>query len=235
MRAASWCACLIWPLAAAGAPNEIKVFTDELAAPGAHTLELHANKAASRLQLMPEYSYGAARGWELSLQLPFAYQDASVSAGGLRGELQYVAPHDASQGAYGGFNLELARMTRSGEPRFWDLEMMPILGYRSGSWHLVANPGLTLALSGTGTERKLRFAPAAKAAYSTSERNAWGLEYYLDAGPLRNWLPREQRPEALFLAWDGKVGKSDINLALGRGLTGATDRWVLKTIVEVAF
>lgn len=233
MRAAAWSACLIWPLAAAAAPNEIKVFTDELAAPGAHTLELHANKAASRLQLMPEYSYGVARGWELSLQLPFAYQDAGVSGAGYRGELQYVAPHDAEQGAYWGFNLELARMTRSGEPRFWDLEMMPILGWRSGSWHLAANPGLSLALS--GPERKLRFAPAAKAAWSSSERNAWGLEYYLDAGPLRNWLPREQRAELLFLAWDGKVGKSDINLALGRGLTGATDRWVLKTIVEFAF
>jgi hypothetical protein len=226
-------ACLIWPLAAAAAPEEIKIFTDELAVPGEHSLEVHANKAGSRLQLMPEYSYGVARGWELSLQFPFAYQDAGVSAGGLRGELQYVAPHDASQGAYWGFNLELARMARPGEPRFWDLEMLPILGYRSGSWHLVANPGLTLALS--GDERKLRFAPAAKAAYSTSEHNAWGLEYYLDAGPLRNWLPREQRAEVLFLAWDGKVAKSDINLALGRGLTGAADRWVLKTIVEFAF
>jgi hypothetical protein len=233
VRGAAWCACLLWPLAAAGAPNEIKVFTDELAAPGEQTLELHANKAASRLQLMPEYSYGVARGWEVSLQVPFAYQERSLSAAGYRGELQYVAPHDGSQGAYWGFNLELARITRSAEPRFWDLEMMPILGYRSGSCHLVANPGLTLALS--GSERKLRFAPAAKAAYSSSERNAWGLEYYLDAGPVRNWLPREQRAELLFLAWDGKVGKSDINLALGRGLTGATDRWVVKTIVEVAF
>jgi hypothetical protein len=233
VRAAAACACLIWPLAAAAAPNEIKVFTDELAAPGEHTLELHANRAASRLQLMPEYSYGAAPGWELSLQLPFAYQDASVSGAGYRGELQYVAPHDASQGAYWGFNLELGRVTRSGEPRLWDLEMMPILGYRAGSWHLAANPGVSLALS--GAERKLRFAPAAKAAYSTSERSAWGVEYYLEAGPLRNWLPREQRTELLFLAWDGKVGKSDINLALGRGLSGATDRWVLKTIVEFSF
>jgi hypothetical protein len=233
VRAAAWSACLIWPLAAAAAPSEIKVFTDELAAPGAHTLELHANKAASRLQLMPEYSYGVAQGWELSLQLPLAYQDASLSAAGYRAELQYVAPHDASQGAYWGFNLELARITASGEPRFWDLEMMPILGWRSGSWHLAANPGLTLALS--GPERRLRFAPAAKAAYSSSEKSAWGVEYYLDAGPLRNWLPRDQRAELLFLAWDGKVGKSDINLGLGRGLTGATDRWVLKTIVEFAF
>jgi len=233
VRAAAACACLVWTLAAAGAPEEIKIFTDELAAPGEHTLELHANKAASRLQLMPEYSYGVARGWELSLQLPFAYQDTTVSAGGLRGELQYVAPHDASQGAYWGFNIELGRVARSGEPRFWDLEMLPILGLRSGSWHLAANPGMSLALS--GPERRLRFAPAAKAAYSTSEKSAWGLEYYLEAGPLRNWLPRDKRAELLFLAWDGKVGKSDINLALGRGLTGATDRWVLKTIVEFAF
>jgi hypothetical protein len=50
------------------APNEIKVFTDELANLGEHTLESHVNKASSPgpkvedrenpLRIMPEYSYG---------------------------------------------------------------------------------------------------------------------------------------------------------------------------------
>ncbi len=110
---------------------------------------------------------------------------------------------------------------------------MPIFGYRAGLWHMIANPGVGLALS--GPERKLRFEPAAKIAYRAFDDSSLGLEYYLDAGPVRRWLPREQRGELLFLAWDGKAGKSDVSVALGRGLTGASDRWVLKTIFEYAF
>ena len=66
---------------ALAAPNEIKVFTDELARYREHTLEFHVNKASSAgekaedhgtpLQIMPEYSYGIRRDWELSFQLPF--------------------------------------------------------------------------------------------------------------------------------------------------------------------
>src|SRR5471030_439927 len=66
--------------AAVAAPNEIRVFTDELAADGEHTLETHVNKASragprqsgerTPLQVMPEYSYGFREGWEVSLQLP---------------------------------------------------------------------------------------------------------------------------------------------------------------------
>ena len=47
------------------APNEIKVFTDELADYRESTLETHANKASrGPLQVMPEYSYGIWRNWE---------------------------------------------------------------------------------------------------------------------------------------------------------------------------
>src|SRR2546423_5143788 len=49
------------------APNEIKVFTNELADYRESTLETHANKASrGPLQVMPEYSYGIWRNWELS-------------------------------------------------------------------------------------------------------------------------------------------------------------------------
>src|SRR3954469_12742129 len=56
-------------------PNEIKVFTDELASYRQHTLETHVNKgnASAPLQNMPECSYGIHPTWELSLQLPFAF------------------------------------------------------------------------------------------------------------------------------------------------------------------
>jgi hypothetical protein len=225
------------------APNEIKVFTDELASYGEHTLETHVNKAsragpraenrATPFQIMPEYSYGIWHNWEFSVQLPVAEQNGAFHSNGYRAELQYVAPHDGEAGFYWGVNVEARRAQRLGEPRFWASELIPILGYRQDRWHVVANPGVTLAL--TGNARKVNFDPSAKVAYRTFEKNYFGVEYYLEAGPLRRFFPREERTQTLFLAWDGKVGKSDINVGVGKGFSESSDRWVLKTIFEIAF
>src|SRR4051812_36467730 len=82
------------PPFAAAAPNEIRVFTDELARYREHTLEIHVNQASSAgskvedrsapLQIMPEYSYGILRNWELSFQLPFAVDQSSSGLDGYR-------------------------------------------------------------------------------------------------------------------------------------------------------
>ena len=218
--------------AAAAAPNEIKVFSDELALPGAHTLETHVNKAvppeggASRnpLRVMPEYSYGAAKNWELSLQLPFAAEPSGISVEGYRVEIQYVAAHDERQGFYWGFNAELARLERVGEQQIWNAELIPILGMRLERWHLIANPGFSLPLS--GSSREVSFEPSLKVAYNTSAKNHVGVEYYLEGDP---------RSSTLYLAWDGKLGRSDVNIGVGRGFSDASDRWVLKMIYEFAF
>ena len=218
---------------ASAAPSEIKVFTDELAAPGEHTLETHANKASrTPLQLMPEYSYGLRPNWEFSLQLPMSL-GADARLQGYRAELQYIAPHDGERGLYWGVNFELAHGEPPHEPSFWNAELIPIVGYRAGRWHLVANPGLDKALSGAG--RTVNWQPAAKAAYRVQGASFVGLEYYVDAGPLRHRLPAHEQDRVLYLAWDGRVGKSDFNLGVGRGMTDVADRWVVKMICEIAF
>jgi len=234
---AAWCAA---PLAALAAPNEIKVFTDELAQPGEHTLEVHANKTSSAgpradeprtpLQLMPEYSYGLAPGWEVSVQLPFSFPDREVRLEGYRAELQYIAPHHDDAGFYWGANLEIARIEKPGAPGFWSAELIPILGYRAGRWHLVANPAVERRL--TGETKTTTYTPSAKVSYLVSGRNAFGLEYYAEAP---RGSAHEEQSHMLYVAWDGKIGKSDLNIGLGRGLTDASDRWVLKMIYEIAF
>jgi hypothetical protein len=208
---------------AGAAPNEIKVFTDELAAYHAHTLETHLNKARTGpLRVMPEYSYGIWHDWEFSLQLPVAFGSHATNSEGYRAELQYVAPHDAERGFYWGLNVELARDYRVNEPHLWNMEIIPILGLRVERWHFVANPGFERALS--GQERRASATPTAKIAYRAYRRNDFGLEYYV-----------AEQSRMLYLAWDGKIGKSDINVGLGRGATSASDRWVIKAIYEVAF
>ena len=220
------------PVVAAAAPNEIKVFTDELARYREHTLEFHVNKASSAgpkaedqrtpLQIMPEYSYGLRRNWELSFQLPLAFDQGTSRLDGYRAEVQYVAPHDEDEGFYWGFNAELARNERFGEEAFWSAELIPILGYRVRRWHFVANPGVDKQIS--GSSRAANFQPAAKLAYQAFGWNEFGLEYY-----------GGDKSRVLYIAWDGKIGKSDFNVGIGRGFTDESDRWVLKMIFEFAF
>jgi hypothetical protein len=173
---------------------------------------------------MPEYSYGIWPHWELSFQLPLAEESGTVRSTGYRGELQYIAQHEAATGGYYGINFELGHLDRMGESQSWNLEVIPIAGVRRGRWHFVANPGITLPLSGAA--KKVSFDPAAKVAYRAFGRNDFGLEYY---------LAERERTRMLYFAWDGKLGKSDINVGLGRGFTDASDRWVLKAIYEVSF
>lgn len=237
------CALLFVLPAAHSAPNEIKIFTDELADYGEHTLETHVNKASraaskaknrsTPVQFMPEYSYGLWRNWEVSLQLPFAVEHDRIRTNGCRGELQYVAPHDEDTGAYWGFNIEVGNIARIGDERIWGAELVPILGWRMDRWHLVANPAVRQDLA--GSRRKVNFEPAFKAAYKVECKNYIGLEYYVDAGPLRRLLANNERSRVLYLTWDGKVGKSDINLGIGRGFTSASDEWVAKAVFEFAF
>lgn len=228
---------------AVAAPNEIKIFTDELAAYGEHTLETHVNKASragprlsgarTPLQVMPEYSYGVRENWELSLQLPVSISQTGSRLEGYRAEFQYVAPHDDDDGFYWGVNFELARIERAGESSYADFELIPILGYRKDRWHFVANPGIEKAISGaSGT---VNFQPAAKLAYGFEHKNYFGFEYFADVGPLRHRSARADQSRVLYVAWDGKIGKSDINVGVGRGLTDSSDRWVLKMIYEFAF
>jgi hypothetical protein len=201
---------LLLPSTLVAAPSEIKVFTDELAKQGEHTFETHVNKAnRGPLRFMPEYSYGIRRDWEFSLQLPAAADDGQLHMPGVRAELQYVAPHDEDEGFYWGFNVEAAKRS---------LELVPILGFRSERWHFAANPGVEKSRS------NVDFQPAAKVAYRTSAKNYFGVECF-----------GEQTHRVLYLAWDGKLGKSDLNVGVGRGLNSVSDRWVAKAVYEFAF
>jgi hypothetical protein len=228
--------------AAIGAPNEIKVFTDEITSVGETSVELHVNKGSRSgakalnrdqpLQLMPEVSYGFRKDWEISLHLPASYQNQKLRSSGQRLELQYVASHDGENGFYWGVNLELARITR-GEDAYTGIQMIPIIGWRDSFWHLVMNPALSKPI--TGSDKRLTFDPAMKVGYRAFGKNYFGFEYFEESGPVRKLLPGEQRYRMLYLTWDGKLGKSEVNLGLGRGLSAVSDRLVLKAIVEIGF
>lgn len=236
------CLCCALTGRALAAPHEIEVFTDEITGFKEHALEVHANVSRSRadataakrtvFQAMPEYSYGVARNWDVSVQLPTSHTNGAFYSNGINVELQFIAPHH-EQNFYWGFNTELRYASPVAERQFWTVEIISILGRRVGRWHGALNLGIEIPLS--GEQRTVTFEPAAMLTYAATARSSVGLEYYADLGPLRRFAPRDEQSRTVYAVWNYRGRGFDVNAGVGRGLTDSSDRWVLKTIFGFEF
>ncbi len=216
------------------------MFTDEIAEVHGISLEMITSifrppsdsvPSSNVFQEYAEYAVGIAPGIEIS-----AYAPVSSVGGHWRGEgagmmLTFIAAHDEKAGPYWGFNVDLGHLGSPGETSRWSVDARPILGLRVSGWHFTVNPAIEIPL--TGERSRVMFNPRAKAALSLDESNAVGLEYYGEAGPLRQLLPNDRRNEVACLVWDAELGKVEINMGAGTHLTESSDRWVFKLGVSV--
>ena len=62
---------------------------------------------------------------------------------------------------------------------------------------------------------------------------ALGIESYNELGTLNNLGHLSHQSEVLYGVVDTEIKYFDLNFGVGRGLTPASDRWVLKLIVGV--
>jgi len=230
------------PLGSAyAAPADMRVITDDILAPDEIGLEFQFNAAkpaasnnigqGNVLQGILEPAFGVAEHWEASLQLPVEQISGAWYGTGLNTELQYVAPHDDVDGYYWGWRGEIDFVNEVNTQKSWQSELRAILGYRVYGWHLVLNPSVTVPLS--GSDRQVTFEPSAKAVYKIGQHTDAGMEYFVEAGPISDTLPRQQRYEIPMLVMDTKSGKSDFNIGVGKGRTIATDQWVIKVIISL--
>lgn len=224
---------------APAAPEEIKVYTDEIAEQGEHALEWQTTFARSpksngpqsaTVNTMAEYAYGWRDDLEVGVQFPLARRAGAWRATGLFAEAQYIAPHETDDGAYWGVRLEAGYAAPIDEDKGWHTQLVGIFGWRSGPLSLTINPGLDIPL--TGDDRDIRFEPAAGLSWHIDKRRALGLEYFVEAGPLKKLLPRNQRSELLFLTADTKVDDVGLHFGIGKAMTDGASRRVLKFIAE---
>ena len=229
----------------AALPDEIQVYTDDLEAPGEHGVELHVNttpkgRAAPDypgevvphhgLRITPEISFGLAPRWDAGIYLPFVRSGEGADYfAGPRFRLKWLplAPPRDGNGAFAGINWELSFVQQRFEEARRTAEIRPIIGYRGSAWLLSFNPIIHTDLAG---EQKgvLTFAPAFKAARRLSHGTSLGAEYYAELGRLSHFAPRAEQSHVLYLTADTER----INFGIGRGLTAASDRWTIKTIVS---
>lgn len=224
-------------------PDEIQVYTDDLEAPGKRGIELHVNTTPSGratpaypgevvphhgLRITPEISWGLARNWDGALYLPFVRSgDGADFFAGPRLRLKWLPlkPAEGTSGPFAGINGELSFVQQRFEQARRTTEIRPILGYRSDAWLFSFNPIVTTDLAGQD-KGVLMFAPAAKLSRSLSHGTALGAEYYSELGRLSHFAPRSEQSHILYAVLDTER----VNFGIGRGLTGASDRWTIKAI-----
>jgi hypothetical protein len=224
-------------------PDEIQVYTDDLEAPGKRGIELHVNTTPSGratpvypgevvphhgLRITPEISWGLARNWDGALYLPFVRSgDGADFFAGPRLRLKWMPlkPAEGTSGPFAGINWELSFVQQRFEQARRTTEIRPIVGYRSDAWLFSFNPIVTTDLAGQD-KGVLMFAPAAKLSRSLSHGTALGAEYYSELGRLSHFAPRSEQSHILYAVLDTER----VNFGIGRGLTGASDRWTIKAI-----
>jgi hypothetical protein len=238
---------LVAPTQAARATDEIQVYNAGIADVGQFTIQQHLNYVAlgqkdppfpggipsnHSLNGTPEFAYGMTDWWELGLYLPFSVQDRQFLSDAFKLRTLFVSPHAEQRNFFYGVNFELSyEMPKFAQTR-WGLEIRPIIGVRNSQYEFIVNPIVDI---GFGNKGEADFAPAARLARNFGNDVFAGFEYYADFGEIGNFNKLSDQQHTLFAVTDFKAGVFDVDFGVGYGLTPASDRLVVKTIIGYAF
>jgi hypothetical protein len=231
----------------ARAVDEIQVYNAGIAAPGQLTIQQHLNFVSlgvkqapfsggvvsnGSINGTPEFAYGLTDWWEVGLYFPFAIQDQQFLSDSVKLRTLFVSPRADERNFFYGINFELSNSTPKFSQARFGLEIRPIIGVRNADWELIVNPIVDV---GFGKYGDAEFAPAVRLAKKLDTDLFLGLEYYADFGEIGHFGRPSEQQHTLFAVTDFKLGVFDVDLGAGYGLTAASDRFVIKTIIGYAF
>jgi len=231
----------------AKAIDEIQVYNAGIAAVGQFTIQQHLNYIALGLKDppfpgglvsnhsingTPEFAYGVTDWWEVGLYLPFAIQDQQFLSNSFKLRTLFVSPNAGEHNFFYGVNFEFSNTTPKFSQTRFGLEIRPIIGVRNADYEFIVNPIVDIGFGRYGEEH---FTSAARVARKLGPDLFVGLEYYSDLGQIGNFAKLSDQQHTLFAVTDFKLGDFGVNFGVGYGLTPASDRWVIKTIVGYAF
>jgi hypothetical protein len=231
----------------ARATDEIQVYNAGIAAPGQFTIQQHLNYVPlgvkdapfpgglisnNSINGTPEFAYGITDWWEVGLYLPFAIKDQQFLSDSFKLRTLFVSPNADQRSLFYGVNFEFSNTTPKFSQSRFGLEIRPIIGVRNAEWEFIVNPIVDVTFGKYG---EADFTPAARVARKLAPDTFIGLEYYADFGEIGNFAKLGDQQHTLFAVTDFKLGVFDVDFGVGYGLTPASDRWVVKTIVGYAF
>lgn len=232
------------------ASEEIQVYMDEINVPKEFGLDIHTNYVISGkriadypgaqapgrvLRITPEFSYGLTPNWELGGYILVSHPASENSTvDGEKIRLKFLATKAADQRYFWGANLEVGRVAYRLDENPWNAELKGMFGYRNDRWTFATNPNIGWKVSGPVASPS-SFHLDTKIAYKTDHDMEVGLESYNEFGSLRHMGHFDQQSQTVFAVVDVNVHGWDLNLGIGRGLNSASDRWLVKAIINVPF
>jgi hypothetical protein len=231
----------------AHATDEIQVYNAGIAEIGQFTIQQHLNYVAlgqndppfpgglasnHSLNGTPEFAYGVTDWWEVGLYLPFSIQDERFYSDAFKLRTLFVSPHAEQRNFFYGVNFEFSNETPPFSQSRFSMEIRPIIGVRNSDYEFIVNPIVDIHF---GKFAEQHFTPAARIARKFGDDLFAGFEYYSDLGQIGNFDKLPDQQHTLFAVTDFKAGVFDVNFGVGYGLTPASDRLVVKTIIGYAF
>src|ERR1700738_3835781 len=231
----------------AKATDEIQVYNAGIAAVGQFTIQQHLNYTPvgikdppfpgglvshNSINGTPEFAYGGTDWWEVGLYLPFAIQDQQFLSNSFKLRTLFVSPNAGERNFFYGVNFEFSNTTPKFSQTRFGMEIRPIIGIRNADYEFIDKPIVDI---GFGKNGEADFAPAARLARKLGPDLFIGLEYYADFGKIGDFAKLPDQQHTLFAVTDFKRGALDVNFGVGLGLTRASDRFVIKTILGYAF
>src|ERR1700731_3276344 len=226
--------------------DEIQVYDAEIAAPGVFNLTWHNNFISSgsstpnfpgaiapdkSLNGVTEWAYGVAPWFEAGLYFPLysITRDNSVLYNGFKLRTLFVSPDAANRDVFYGVNFEFSFNPAHWNERTYTSEIRPIIGTHVGRFDFIFNPIVDNSWNGVAN---LEFVPETRVAMAVTEKYKVALEEYDDFGRVSHFLPASKQTHQLFGVIDVNTKWASVEAGVGRGLTDATDRWVLKLILS---
>jgi len=227
---------------------EVQVFPDEILDRGETEVEFHSVMMPSGTRLPGDMvdqsthvhlSFELSHGWTKNFETG-AFLETSPSIGddhaaftGFHFRPKFRFSEWPQFPFHLSVSLEYAFLKQPGDEDFRQaLAITPILERHLGAFEMSFNPAFDIALKGPDAGESPVFEPSAKLA-SRISRVAWlGVEYYAETGPIKHFEAISEQHHLVFPTIDirGKSGWN-LNLGVGRGLTGGSEHWVVKSIM----
>jgi hypothetical protein len=230
-------------------PFEIQVYDATINSPLKAGIELHVNSVLSGLGTAPppelppnhqthltaEPSLGLTTWWEVGGYVQSTIRaDGGFDFAGVKLRTKLALPPAPARPFGWAINVEVSRLPAAYDAARWGMEARPIAtaSASGGRLYFAVNPILDWDLAGPEASGRPELEPAATALFVIEDLLSLGLEYYANFGPIGRWLPAGAEEQYLyevvnFYRWR----RWEMNFGVGEGLTDASNRLIVKTIL----
>ncbi len=230
---------------------EIQVYPYETVAPRHTMVEFHMNFFPSgtkdtengvfannhQFHFTVEVTHGLTKHFEIAGYLVTAVvPDAGPKFAGARIRPRFRLPEEWRLPFKVSISTEVGFNKHQFDPNTITLEIRPILEKELGKWYLSFNPDFSKSFRGVDSHRGFEFEPGVKVGYAATKKIEPGIEYYAATGQVTHFETPHDQHHLIFPTLDLNAGPDwELNFGVGRGLTGTSERWVVKWIIGYRF